>query len=259
MKNYLTVLLLGIVVLTIMSCSDSDDGWDFPLGPYEMSEFDLVVGLYALGDCVNTQILSHVEPQEWELKVNEQEIEIMGWEYYDEYGGWIADIDNAELSGIDFSSGTIVHYSYSVNQQAISGELTIPEKPEVEWPENFVFDEDYEIEWTIEEKPQTYIIGMWMESNEIGYHRTDWQISRHKVKFNIPKKKFQEYEDEEDLVIGFEVIPVSYVNEGNNLAFFRVHERKLYYHYRDDNPEVYSDNPKSDWHILEMFKRMLEK
>jgi hypothetical protein len=259
MKSYLSVVLLGVIALTVMSCGDNDDGWDFPLSPYEMSEFDLVVGLFALGDCVNPQVLSHVEPQEWELKINGQDIEILGWEYHSEYGSWIADIDNAELAGIDFSSGETVQYFYSVNDQTIDGEMTIPERPVVEWSENFDFNEDYEIEWTIAEQPQTYIVGMWMESNEIGYQRTDWQVSRHKEKFNIPKKNFQEYENEEDLVIGFEVIPVNFVVEGKDLAYFRVHERKMYFNHRHGSMEDYSDHPKNAWHILEMFKRMLNK
>ena len=266
MKKLFSILLLGLVLFAFTSCADDSNGGSsnsgFPTIPqdedWEWSDFgfEQVIFFYSQSYYAGVELLSYEEPEEWEFRLNGEEIDIE-WEYdweQREDEVWWAEVDEEDLpEEVDLSSGSTVSYYLKVNNTTSSGELTIPYQIYVNWDE-FAFDEDFVFDWDIQQNPSIHYVFMYfdceIDTNYVWIEK-NWQLSGSQRNYSISKNLYQQYENCYDYWFNTSLDAINFRNTGKCLALADSWDSYSTYNYRGEEKPDKKERMKR---IFEAFK-----
>lgn len=179
MKHYSIIIVSVVILMVTMSCSKDDNNNSSPTGidfttPEFMSDLDYYIVFDAESEYPDDnviELLSKDDIVNCEFKINDILINTVWVEEdeFDEYFEWQCDIYLDELpDGIDLTQGSQLQISLLINGQNYSGNLTIPFKPIVDYPE-FNLEEDYTFSWELSENANTQLVwfGCGNEQNDV--------------------------------------------------------------------------------------------
>lgn len=236
MKKLLSILLIGLYLLSFTACSDDDEGGisntGFPTyipdpdGDNSITDlgFDYFFTIRKTYDekYHEVEVLSLKEPDNSSLILNGEDMSF-DWDYDEDYF-WGFSLESEDLEGIDFSAGSVIDYLLEINNKEFTGELEILDELIVDWPD-FNFNENYIFTWNISTAPDIYNVLFFIEDINL---LESWQIDGSFNDFTISKSLYEEYADENyDLLI--EISAINYINHGKCLAWV-----ETYSHFYED-------------------------
>ena len=267
MKKLLIFMLSTILLLMLTSCADdSSSGGSsssgFPTLPEDFEEewselgFEQVIYIILQDDYTGVELLSYEEPEEWEFRLNGEDIDIE-W-YIDEEQRedevWRAYVDEEDLpEEVDLSSGSTVSYYLKVNSTTSSGELTIPFQVDVDWDE-FDFNEDFAFDWEIQQNPNIHYVFMCfeceMEEEEYEINK-NWQLSGSQREYLIPQNLYQQYENSDYYCFYVSLSAMNFRNTGKCIVMSFSYDEYDAGNWRSDSKPDKKERMKR---ILEAFK-----
>jgi len=270
MKKLLSILLLGLLLFTLASCTDDDEGSNsgFPTDPDDTwnGSYDLIMVIsknYTSDDYVYIEFRAFEEPDDWDFELDGEDLDIDDDDWYEEGGGyygydefWYCEINGNNLD-IDFDAGDKIDYELEFNGKTYEGELEILAELDVDW-DDFDFDEDFEFDWDIDEDPMIYNIfsyGEFEEDDEYEYFDKSWQIDGSENEFSITKSLYDDYEDWEYWWTYFHIWATNYVNHGKCLTWTETGESNQYGY----GTQKQFDPKERAFRTLEMFKQKFNK
>ncbi|MEA1972315.1 MAG: hypothetical protein U9N34_03350 [Candidatus Cloacimonadota bacterium] len=229
MKKKIMLVLLGIILLFTVSCSD-DDGDNsnanfMSPGYLEELEYYLVID-GEMCDSYNPviTIFSNDEVAECELSVNNVAIETE-WNNvggFDTLFEWATFITLEDISGnLEIIPGETYAISLNINGNSYSSDLVLPASPVVDYPE-FSFDENFAFSWQLSNDAEIQETYFTLEALDESYNSIgdvdNWeQLDSSERSYSVSKSEYSEYADAAVIWVYADVDLINYEENGDCL------------------------------------------